>query len=143
MNKVFLDANVLIDLSSKDRKYSYYSIKAVKHLLSNGVNLYTSSDIITTVYYVLVKHTRNSKLSLQAIKEINSYVILIDFSNDEIEKSIELMENDKNFKDLEDTLQYVLAKKEGCELILSNDKNFYSTDIEKLSTKAFCEKWSV
>ncbi len=143
MNKVFLDANVLIDLSSKDRKYSYYSIKAVKYLLSNGVNLYTSSDIITTVYYVLVKHTRNSKLSLQAIKEINSYVILIDFSNDEIEKSIELMENDKNFKDLEDTLQYVLAKKEGCELILSNDKNFYSPDIEKLSTKAFCEKWSV
>ena len=36
------------------------------------------------------------------------------------------MEKDQNFKDLEDTLQYVLAKKEGCELILSNDKNFYS-----------------
>ena len=84
MNKVFLDANVLIDLSSKDRKYSYYSIKAVKYLLTNGVNLYTSSDIITTVYYVLVKHTRNNNLSLKAIKEINSYVILIDFSNDEV-----------------------------------------------------------
>ena len=142
MNKVFLDANILLDLSSKERKFSDYSIKTVKYLLSKGVNLYTSSDIITTVYYVLVKHTKDKKLSLEAIKEINNYVTLIEFSNREVKEAIELMEKDKNFKDLEDTLQYVLAKKEGCQLISSNDENFYSPDIEVLNTREFCKRWN-
>ena len=143
MNKVFLDANILLDLSSKERKFSDYSIKTVKYLLSKGVNLYTSSDIITTVYYVLVKHTKDKKLSLEAIKEINTYVTLIEFSNREVEEAIELMEQDKKFKDLEDTLQYVLAKKEGCQLILSNDGDFYSPDIEVLNTREFCKNWNI
>ena len=142
MNKVFLDANILLDLSSKERKFSDYSIKTVKYLLSKGVNLYTSSDIITTVYYVLVKHTKDKKLSLEVIKEINNYVTLIEFSNREVKEAIELMEKDKNFKDLEDTLQYVLARKEGCQLILSNDENFYSPDIEVLNTREFCKRWN-
>ena len=143
MNKVFLDANILLDLSSKERKFSDYSIKTVKYLLSKGVNLYTSSDIITTVYYVLVKHTKDKKLSLEAIKEINDYVTLIEFSNREVEEAINLMETDKKFKDLEDTLQYVLAKKEGCQLILSNDEDFYSPDIEVLNTQEFCKRWNI
>jgi len=141
MNKVFLDANILLDLSSKDRKYSDYSVKAIKYLLSKGASLYTSSDIITTVYYILVKHTKDKKLSLKAIKEINNYITLIEFSNKEVEEAISLMEKDKNFKDLEDTLQYVLAKRENCQLILSNDENFYSPHIEVLSTREFCSKY--
>lgn len=143
MDKVFLDANILLDLSSKERRFSDYSIKTVKYLLSKGVNLYTSSDIITTVYYVLVKHTKDKKLSLEAIKEINTYMTLIEFSNREVEEAINLMETDKKFKDLEDTLQYVLAKKEGCQLILSNDEDFYSPDIEVLNTREFCKRWNI
>jgi len=50
------------------------------------------------------------------------------------------MEKDKNFKDLEDTLQYVLAKENECDLILSNDNNFYSPDIKIINTKEFSEK---
>ncbi len=143
MNKVFLDTNILLDLSSKERKFSDYSIKTVKYLLSKGIDLYTSSDIITTVYYVLVKHTKDKKLSLEAIKEINTYVTLIEFSNREVEKAVELMEQGKKFRDLEDTLQYVLAKKKGCQLILSNNRDFYSPDIEVLNTREFCKRWNI
>jgi len=65
---------------------------------------------------------------------------LIPFSNHEAQKAIKLMEKDKNFKDLEDTLQYVLAKENECDLILSNDDNFYSPDIKIINTKEFSEK---
>ncbi len=51
------------------------------------------------------------------------------------------MLQDKEYKDLEDTLQYLLAKKQKCEIILSNDKNFVSKDIEILDTKEFFEKF--
>ena len=40
----------------------------------------------------------------------------------------------KKFKDLEDTLQYVLAKEMDCDLILTNDRDFYSPDIKIKST---------
>jgi predicted nucleic acid-binding protein len=60
---------------------------------------------------------------------------LIPFSNDEVLKAVSLMEKDKKFRDLEDTIQYVLAKKENCNLILTNDKKFFSPDIKTLTTK--------
>ena len=38
-----------------------------------------------------------------------------------------------NYKeDLEDTIRYVLAKENECDLILSNDNDFYSPDLKKL-----------
>ena len=42
--------------------------------------------------------------------------------------------------DIEDTIQYIMAKKVSSALILSNDKGFVSEDIELLSSKKFLEK---
>ncbi len=50
------------------------------------------------------------------------------------------MNENSSFCDLEDTLQYVLAKKAGCEVIISNDKDFFSPDLELFNSKEFCEK---
>jgi predicted nucleic acid-binding protein len=51
-----------------------------------------------------------------------------------------MKENKKN-KDLEDTLQYILAKKENCDLIISNDENFYADDIEVISSEEFLKNF--
>jgi predicted nucleic acid-binding protein len=63
---------------------------------------------------------------------------IIEFGNQEIARAIELMQSE-NYKDLEDTIQYVLAQKTNCDLIISNDKNFISKDIQILSSKQFVE----
>jgi predicted nucleic acid-binding protein len=47
------------------------------------------------------------------------------------------MKTNKNFKDLEDTIQYVMAKKAECDLIVSNDKGFASDAIELMSSSEF------
>ena len=117
-----------------------YSTEAIRILLSNGYELMTSSDLITTIYYVLSKVDKERALSdLEKVLEIFS---IIPFGKEEVERAINLMKQNKNFKDLEDTLQYVLAKKENCELILSNDKEFFSPDIKILNTKEFCENFN-
>ena len=56
-------------------------------------------------------------------------------------QTCELMKQNKNYKDLEDTLQCVLAKKLSCELIISNDKNFYSDEIRLMSSEIFCKEY--
>ncbi|AAC07951.1 type II toxin-antitoxin system VapC family toxin [Aquifex aeolicus] len=138
--KVFVDGNVIVDIFDERRVNHKYSVQAIRILLANKFDLLTSSDLITTVYYVLSKIDK--KKALSDIKEVVNILEIIPFGKAEVEKAIELMEGDKNFKDLEDTLQYVLAKKEGCKLILSNDKSFYSPDIEVLTTEEFCERWN-
>ncbi|MCL4322692.1 MAG: PIN domain-containing protein [Deltaproteobacteria bacterium] len=135
--KVFIDANVILDIFDNSRSFSKYSIETISYLLTNSAQLFTSSDLITTVYYILSK--KNKNIALKSIKLSLDYLDLIPFSNFETAKAIKLMEADKSYKDFEDTLQYVLAKKNKCEIILSNDNNFYGKDIEIATTEKFCK----
>jgi predicted nucleic acid-binding protein len=136
--RVFIDANVLIDTNDTRRTSSEESLKIIYFLIENRVSIYTSCDLITTIYYILAKADKEN--ALESIEQIITFTKIIDFSNKEVEETCKLMREDTNYKDLEDTLQYVLAKKENCELILSNDKGFYSLDIEVMSSKAFFDK---
>ena len=65
---------------------------------------------------------------------------VIAFSNKEIEQTCLLMLKDKRYQDLEDTIQYILAKEQQCDLILSNDKGFVSIDIPLMTADEFCQK---
>ncbi len=135
--KVFVDANVILDLFIPDRPFSEYSILAIDRLIEKKTELFTSCDLITTVYYVLTKADKDK--ALKSIEVANEIFKLIPFSNDEIIEAINLMKNNTNFKDLEDTVQYVLAKRERCDLILTNDQQFYSPDISLLTTRSLVQ----
>ena len=51
--------------------------------------------------------------------------------------AIALMQQDKDYHDLEDTIQYVLARQAGCTIILSNDAKFVAKDINVISSTAW------
>lgn len=136
-DKVFLDANILLDIMDSTRTFSKSSKKVYGFLLKE-CQVFTSCDIITTLYYVGVKKDKNS--ILHNIQIINKTLKVIEFSNEEIEQTCTLMLEDENYKDLEDSIQYILAKKYDCDLIISNDKNFVSKDIDLLNSEEFCKK---
>jgi predicted nucleic acid-binding protein len=104
-----------------------------------NIKLFTSCDIITTIYYVGTKFDKSS--ILDRIVEVNKTLKVIDFSNKEVAQTCTLMKENKKYKDLEDTIQYILAKKENCDLIISNDENFYADDIEVLSSEEFLKNF--
>lgn len=138
--KVFLDANIILDTFDPNRPYSNYSSEVYKFLLEHH-KIFTSCDLITTIYYIHAKKDKSQ--ALLKISQVNKTLKVIDFSNKEIEQTCNLMIEDKNYKDLEDTIQYIMAKKEKCDLIISNDKNFVSKDIKLLTSKEFCEQYNV
>lgn len=138
-SKVFIDANIFIDLNDNSRKNYENSLKILNFLISNGITVYTSCDLITTIYYVLAKKSKSN--ALNSIIKLNKVCRVIDFSNKEIAQTCKLMQEDESYKDLEDTLQYVLAQKEQCDMIISNDKSFASKKIELLSSEAFIKKY--
>ena len=128
MTSLFIDANVLIDiLTEQTRPHAISSSKLFAYLVENidRYRLYTSCDLFTTIYYVLHK-SNDKKTVLKNLKIINGMMHVIEFGNKEIDEAIYLMEKNESFSDLEDTIQFVMARKERCDYIVSNDKGFYS-----------------
>lgn len=136
-----MDANIFIDKEIESRDIDKNSLNTLIYLVENEIKIYTSCDLITTVYYILSKEDK--KNALNKIEEITDFCKIIEFSNKEVKQTCELMKSNPNYKDLEDTIQYILAKKEECDLIISNDKNFVSEDIKLLSTTQFIENLSI
>jgi len=135
--RVFVDANIILDKYDIKRPYHDYSVKSYEYLIQNA-QIFTSFDLITAIYYLNSKVDK--KQALLNIQAINKTLKVINFSNKEIDETCELMLEDTDYKDLEDTLQYILAKKSKCDFIISNDKNFISKDIELKTTKQFCKE---
>ena len=136
MIKIFFDANILIDVSDSSRP-SYLESKALLDNLMDNIEkytFYTSCDLMTTVYYIL-RQKLSKEESLAQIKLINSLIKVVEFGNYEITEAIELMERNKKYKDLEDTIQYIIARKERCDYIITNDKGFVSGDVPILNSK--------
>jgi len=139
MTKLFIDANVLIDIVISDRPYSQHSDTLYNYLVEcpdkfSLFTLFTSCDLITTLYYVF-RRTLSQDVSLKSIKVINDVMKVIEFGNTEINEAIELIERNKKYTDLEDTIQYIMARKEKCDYIITNDKDFASGDVPVLSSE--------
>ena len=60
--KVFLDANIIVDLYDNTRRFHNYSVKSYSYLLNNKIKLFTSCDLITTIYYLNSKHNKKQAL---------------------------------------------------------------------------------
>ncbi|MCK9373397.1 MAG: PIN domain-containing protein [Sulfuricurvum sp.] len=136
--RIFLDANILIDSIDDQRPMHHRSTALIRFCLEKEIPVFTSCDIVTTVYYLSAK--KDKKRALNEITKINRFCKIIDFSNTEVEQTCDLMAQNSDFKDLEDTIQYILAKKALCDCIVSNDKNFLSPDILLLSSEHFCKR---
>ncbi len=138
-NRIFVDVNVWVDLFDVRRPFHEASKRSIRYLLQQESSaLYTSCDIITTVYYLLSK--KGIDVALGAIEYVNAFCTVIEFGNTEITQSTHIMRQNTDFTDLEDTIQYVMAQKVHADLILSNDRGFVSEGIEVMGTEVFCER---
>ena len=138
IKKIFFDANIFNDIYDESRKQHKPSSALFINLLENGITICTSCDIITNIYYITAKYT-SKEHALQALSYLEKSVQIIPFAKDELSQTIELMQNDKDYNDMEDTIQYILAKKEKCDFIITNDKQFTSKEIPALTSEQFCK----
>jgi len=136
IKKVFFDANIFNDIFDKNRKTHTVSNTAYLGALKKGITIYTSCDIATNIYYITAKYTSRDN-ALDAIDFLKTSVSIIPFGEAELTTTIDLMRKDAAYKDLEDTIQYIMALKEKCEIIVTNDKHFVSKDIECMTSEMF------
>jgi predicted nucleic acid-binding protein len=129
---IFIDTNVFLDLILKRENYKesllIFDAIAKKHF--DAVIL----DItILNIDYIAKKQTKSTT---EFLTTVNQFIKVVGATNEMIEKALDI-----DNADLEDNLQYICAKKLKCKLIITNDKKFYSEDIEKFTSKDFVAKY--
>ncbi len=125
--KIFLDANIILDLIDLDRNNQQKTREYLKNHLINSDELYTSCDIFTTIYYVASKKIEHKQL-LEELEKLLTFIEILPIDINTITKAMKISKS-TNQKDLEDILQYTCAKDSDCKLIVTNDKKFYSPEI--------------
>ena len=130
--KIFVDTNIFLDLILKRENFdkSLLIFNAIERRFFTGVIL----DItILNIDYIANKQIKDVK---EFLNLINTKFEVIRASNSMIEQALKI-----DNKDLEDNLQYIVAIESDCELIITNDKNFYIKDLSVLTSNEFVKKY--
>lgn len=122
--KIFLDANICLDLLDSTRNTSKESISWYMQNKDDEKNeFYFSGDFITTIYYIL---TSKKKIAPNVV--INALDMLCDeiaplyLVHSDFTLAKKSFFQDKNFDDFEDLIVLHSALRIGCERFMSNDK---------------------
>ena len=130
--KLFLDTNIFLDLILRREQFdkALLIFNAIESRLFSGVIL----DItILNIDYIANKQVKDVKEFLMLV---NKYFEVMGASNEMIEQALKI-----DNKDLEDTLHYLGAKHSHCEIIITNDKNFYTKEIDTISSSEFVQRY--
>jgi len=130
--KIFVDTNIFLDIVLKREKSqeALTVFKAVKNEVFKGI---VADITIVNIDYVARKVEGNVSAYLEAIER--SFII-VGADNRSIKEALAL-EN----RDLEDSIQYLLAIVNGCDCVVTNDKGFYRGEILTLNSSEFIEKF--
>lgn len=133
IKKVFLDTNIVLDFLDKKRLNHKRVQDLIKYLMLNGYSIVISEDMLSTIFYI----DRDNKKVLNFFKsivsrwEIASYGVLL------IENAVDIAL--KNGLDLEDLMQCLCAKDNGCEVLITEDKGFFDCGVSISTTDSFLE----
>jgi len=134
MQRIFLDANIVIDFLGK-REPFYESVAKILTLADNKkIKIFTSPTTISTTYYILTKYD-GSKTALEKIRKFKLLCDISVMNGEVIDKAIS-----SNFKDFEDAMQYFSALATNCDLIITrNEKDFKSALIPILNCESYLQ----
>ena len=130
-SKIFLDANIIIDLISSKRLNHTLALQTIEKIIQKDYQIYMSENILTIVYYIVKDKQSVLKFFKEAVKDWQVVPFGKDVLNSGIDFSI------ANNTDLEDTLQCFCAKENRCDIFLTNDRKFIDCGIKILDYDEF------
>ena len=119
LNRIFVDTNVLVGGYSGDVRFQK-DADCLHYLYSlTGKRLYVSSLSVAQLISVYQKKKKNDEI-MRIVRDIQHRFNIVDFTNRDIDAA--LIENGG---DIEDNVQYVLARKQKCSVIITNNFKDY------------------
>jgi len=128
---IYFDTNVVLDIINNTRINHESANILFKFCIFNNYKIVVSEDMLSTVFYI----NKNKRQVLKFFKVIQNDWHISIFGKDVIKDAIDLS-LEKNI-DLEDVLQCLCAKENGCEVLITNDKKFYDCGLSVCTTEEF------
>ncbi|MEO8884971.1 MAG: PIN domain-containing protein [Mucilaginibacter sp.] len=130
--RLFLDRDVLLDVLLQREPFSFYSQILVSECEDRKLSLNTSALAIANIHYILRKKvgaTTAKNIVGKLIKEIN----ILTFEHENIKQALL-----SPFNDFEDAMQYNIAERDNCEVIITrNIKDYQQATIPVLTAEQF------
>lgn len=133
MTKLFIDSDIILDLLIK-REHYIHAAMLMTDLMNKKFLGYTSPIVISNIHYIMSKY-ESSKKSIQTIKKLRILLSILPVDESTIDEALSL-----DFKDFEDAIQYVAAKNNNMDFIITRNKNDYeNSKISVLNAREFLE----
>lgn len=130
--KIFLDANVILDVLAKRRPF-YRSSASVLTLAEEGrVEAFLAAHSVTTIYYLMQKNFGRGRANA-AIIDLLNLVKVAAVDGEALKEALSL-----NWKDYEDAVQAVAAIKSKCTHFITRNIRDFSNLTLKVMTP---EEW--
>ena len=118
-NHIFVDTNVLVGGYSGDAKFQKDD-DCLRYLFSlTGKRLYISSLSVAQLISVYQKKKSNEEIT-QVVRDLQHRFNIIDFTAKDIDAALK-----ETGVDIEDNVQFVLAKKQKCYIAVTNNYKDY------------------
>lgn len=134
MKHIFLDTNFVMDYLLRD-EYKACSQEFLAYAAKRKCKFYISYLTVANFAYILRKLDKSQLYIL--LQKLSDLFIIVENTGGQIQDAIKLQADD-----FEDALQYVAAKDNGCECIITrNIKDFYFSDIPVMDCTDFMHKY--
>ena len=134
MQKIFLDTNIVVDFLGERENFYEESAKVLTLADQKKIKVFTTSNTISTTYYLLSKY-ESSKIAIEKIRKFKLLCSISISNNEVIEKAI-----NSDFKDFEDAIQYFSAVSTNCDLIITrNEKDFKNALIPIMNAESYLQ----
>lgn len=136
MKKIFLDTNVLMDILANRQPFYKSSSEIYKLGLAYKVSLFTTSNTISTLHYLLKKYSNEENIR-KSLYDVTSTVSIIAVDINIIKKSLK-----SSHKDFEDAIQIVSAQSiNDMDCIVTRDlKDYKNAEINVFTPDEFLNK---
>jgi predicted nucleic acid-binding protein len=119
MVRVYFDTNIIIDSIVYREPHTILIDEAIRFMLHNKINIYTSSNSIVNALYVAKSHYK-IKDAESKILSVLEYCEILDATKQAIKGALQ-----SRFKDKEDAIQYFTAINKTDYFITRNIKDFF------------------
>jgi predicted nucleic acid-binding protein len=130
--RLFLDSDVLLDMFLKREPFFFHTQILLIECIKKSIELQTSSLVIANIVYVLRKQVGILKTK-ESLKNFLNSAKVLSFEYDAIEAAIT-----SDITDFEDAIQYHIAQKHNCDLIITrNIKDYKNSTMPVLTAEQF------
>ncbi len=129
---IFIDSDILLDLLLVRKPFDKFSELLLQLGKNRQLNLFTSTLILANIYYLLAKNL-NKNIAKDQLKILSGIIKMLPFEPENIEMAL-----NSEHVDFEDTVQFFIAQKHKCDLIISrNIKHYKKFSLPVLTAEQF------